>query len=190
MSALPEHDISLEEYLKLEETSDIKHEYYLGQIFAMAGASENHNLIVGATYRSLDNQLEDKPCRPYISDFRLKIAAAKYTYPDLSVICGDTQLADGRKDTFTNPSVLIEVLSEGTESYDRGKKFELYRTIPSLQEYLLIAQDRPHVERYRRHGHAWVFTEYSTVDDEVVLDTIECILPLADIYKRVRFEMT
>lgn len=189
MNALPEQYLSLDEYFKLEEASEIKHEYFQGAAFAMTGASENHNLIFGEVYRNLGNQLDGKPCRPYPADFRLKIEAVNlYTYPDLSVLCGETQLADGRRDTFLNPTVLIEVLSDSTEVYDRGKKFEFYRTIPSLQEYLLIAQDRPHVERYRRHGHDWLFTEYSSLDDEVALESIECTLSIASLYKRVRFE--
>ncbi len=189
MSAQPEQYISLEEYFKQEETSDEKHEYYQGVLYAMSGATENHCLIAMAVGSNLYNQLDDKPCRPYLSDFRLKIEAVNlYTYPDLSVICGETQFADGRQDIFTNPTVVIEVLSESTEAYDRGKKFEFYRTIPSLQEYLLIAQDRPHVERYRRQGQDWVFTEYSALADEVVLDSIGCTLSLAAIYKRVRFD--
>ncbi len=188
MSALPEQHISLEEYFKLEETSEIKYEYYQGKIFALAGASENHDLIAMAVGRCLGNQLDDTPCRPYSSDFRLKIEAMKvYTYPDISVICGETRLADGRQDVFTNPTVLIEILSESTEAYDRGQKTEFYRTIPSLREYLLIAQHRPHVERYRRQDADWLLTEYSTLAAEVMLDSIGCTLSLATIYKGVRF---
>jgi len=182
--------ITLEEYFKLDETSDNKHEYYQGEIFAMTGASENHNLIVGDVYRSLANKLDGKSCRPYPGDFRLKIEARNlYTYPDLSVICGETQFADGRRDTFSNPTVLIEVLSDSTAAYDHGKKAESYRTISSLREYLLIAQDRPHVERYQRRGKQWLLTEYSSIDDEVALDSISCSLSLAAIYKRVRFDV-
>ncbi len=188
MSALPEHYLSLEQYFTLEETSGVKHEYFRGAIFAMTGASENHNLITMAIGSNLDGQLAATPCRPYPSDFRLKIETVPlYTYPDLSVICGETHLADGRQDTFVNPTVLIEVLSESTEAYDRGRKAEYYRTIPSLQEFLLIAQDRPHVECFRRHDHIWQFTEFSTLSDEVALDSIGCTLSLAAIYKRVHF---
>ena len=191
MSALPEEYISLEDYFKLEETSDSKHEYQQGTIFAMAGASMNHNRIAGAVFASLYNQLTGKPCQPYFSDFRLKIEALNiYTYPDLSVICGDVQFGDGRQDTFTNPTVLMEVLSKSTEAYDRGKKAECYRTIPSLREYLLIAQDRCHVEHYRRQGHAWLLTEYSAVAEEAPLDSIACTLSLAAIYHQIRFDVT
>jgi Uma2 family endonuclease len=188
MDAQPDQSVSLEEYFKIEETSISKHEYYQGTIFAMTGASENHNLISGAVYRNLGNQLDDKPCRPYPGDFRLKIEAVNlYTYPDLSVICGETQLADGRQDTFLNPTLLIEILSDSTEAYDRGKKTEFYRTIPSLQEYLFISQDKPHVERFRRHQHGWLLTEYSALDELAPLDSIGCTLSLAAIYKLVRF---
>jgi len=190
MNAIPEQYISLEDYFKLDEISDNKHEYYQGAVFAMTGASEDHNKIVVSTVRNLDVQLDGKPCRPYSGDFRLKIEAFElYTYPDISVICGDTQLADGRRDTFVNPTVLIEVLSESTETYDRGKKAESYRTIPSLREYLLIAQDRPYVERYRRQGQDWLLTEYRSLVDEISLDSIGCTLPLVAIYRRVNFDV-
>ena len=188
MSAVPEPYVSLEDYFHLEETSGIKHEYYQGTLFAMTGASENHNLITAAVLSTLHVQLNGKSCRPYPSDFRLKIEAANlYTYPDLSVICGKTQFADGRKDMFLNPTVLIEVLSESTEAYDRGKKAALYRTIPSLREYLFISQDCPGVERYRRHDHSWLFDEFSALDEQVPLDSIGCTLSLAAIYQQVQW---
>lgn len=189
MDRIPEQYLSLEEYFKFDEASEIRHEYFQGAIFAMTGASENHNLISMAVGRNIDIQLDGKPCRPYPGDFRLKIEAVNlYTYPDVSVICDETQLADGRRDTFTNPTILIEVLSESTEAYDRGKKFAFYRTISSLQEYILIVQEKPHVERYRRTNHGWLFTEYYMLDAVVVLDSIGCTLSLADIYKRVSFD--
>ena len=190
MSAVPERQyLSLEEYVELEESTGIKHEYFQGEAFAMTGASENHNLLVMTVGRHLGNQLAGKSCRPYPSDFRLKIEAMNlYTYPDLSVICGETRKADKPRETFVNPTVLIEVLSESTEAYDRGMKTEFYRTIPTLQEYLLIAQDRPHVDHYRRQGSAWLFTEYSAMEEDVVLTSIGCTLSLAAMYEQVRFE--
>ncbi len=189
MSAQPKLYLSLEEYFKFEETSEIKHEYHDGVAYAMAGASETHNLIAMEVGWNLHNQLGGTSCRPYPSDFRLKIEAEDvYTYPDISVICGETRQAGGRRDTFVNPTVLIEVLSESTEAYDRGKKTESYRTTPSLQEYLLIAQDRPHVEHYRRQGHCWLFREYSALGEEITLDSIGCKLTLAGIYKQVSFD--
>lgn len=190
MSSLPEQYISLEEYLKLEETTGIKHEFFQGAAFAMTGASENHNLIVMAVGHNLSSQLAGKSCRPYPSDFRLKVEAVNlYTYPDISVICGETQLADKPRDTFVNPTVLVEVLSESTAGYDRGQKAEFYRTILSLREYLLIAQDRPYVERWRRQGREWLLTEFTSLAEEVALTSIDCTLPLAAVYERVRFDM-
>lgn len=189
MSAVPEQYLSLEEYFALEEASEIKHEYYQGKIFAMTGASEDHNLIAVAVTSTLHVQLQGKSCRPYQSDFRLKIEAKHlYMYPDITVICGETQFADKRKDTFVNPTILIEVLSKSTAEYDRGEKTEFYRTIPSLQEYLLIAQERPHIEHYRRQGQGWLLTEYSSLEDTVTLPAIGCILSLAAVYAHVRFE--
>lgn len=189
MSALPEEYISLEAYFELEEASETRHEYYQGKVYDLAGASADHNLITLDIGTSLNVQFNGKSCQPYSTDFRLKIEALKlYTFPDLSVVCGEPQCADGRKDTFTNPTVLIEVLSESTESYDRGKKTEFYRTIPTLQEYLLIAQDRPHVERYRRQGSDWLLSEFSLMEDRVALESIDCILSLSAIYRRVRFD--
>jgi Uma2 family endonuclease len=189
MSALPEQFVSLEDYFTLEETGEIRHEYYRGSIFAMTGGSERHNLISLDVGTELNLQLRGSSCRAYGTDFRLKIeASGLYTYPDLSVICGDTQTVDKRHDTYRNPIVLIEVLSESTKDYDRGQKFEFYRTIPTLQAYLVIAQDRPHVELFRRQHDGWFMTEYQALDAVVPLDAIRCTLPLSAIYARVTFE--
>lgn len=190
MNAVPDRYVSLDEYFALEETSEVKHEYYQGAIFAMTGASANHNLITLAVGSDLHVQLKDKPCRPFSGDFRLKIEAiGLYTYPDITVICGDIRFADRRKDTFVNPTVIIEVLSESTETYDRGKKAMFYRTIATLQEYLLVSQDQPHVERYRRQGQDWLLSEYASLQDEVALDSIGCRLSLASIYARISFDV-
>jgi len=189
--------MSLDEYFTFEEASDNKHEFVNGMVYDLGSmpsnctmaTPENHILITGELYRQLGNHLEDTACCPFPSGFRLKIESCNlYIYPDVSVICGETRFADKRRDTFINPTVLVEVLSDSTEMYDRVKKAEFYRTISSLQEYLLIAQDRPHVERYRRQEHGWLFTEYSTLEDEVVLDSIGCTLTLGAIYRRVRFD--
>jgi len=189
MTALPDRYLSLEDYLELEEVSGIKHEYYQGVAFALAGASENHDLIVIEVMRNLGNQLAGKSCRPHSSDFRLMVeAVGLLTYPDVSVICGETRFADSPLNTYVNPTVLVEVLSRSTAGYDRGKKTEFYRTIPSLREYLLIEQDRPSVEHWRRQDDEWQSAEFSSLDDRVELASIDCTLPLAAIYERVRFE--
>jgi len=190
MGALPDRYVSLEDYLELEEVSGIKHVYYQGAAFALAGASVNNDLIVGAVFGNLFIQLDGKSCRPHTSDLRLKVeAVGLLTYPDVSVICGEAQLADSPLNTYVNPTVLVEVLSRSTAGYDRGRKADFYRTIPSLREYLLIAQDRPCIEHWRRQGDEWLPAEFSSLEDKVALASIDCILPLAAIYERVRFDV-
>jgi len=190
MSAVPQQYLSLDEYFRLEETSEIKHEYYRGTSYNMTGASEAHNLIVANIIGQLNPQLIDKPCRVYPSDLRLKVEAAElYTYPDAIVICGPSQYADGRKDTVTNPTLLIEVLSPGTENYDRGAKFQNYRMIDTLHDYLMIAQDGVHVEHYiRQDNHAWLLRDFTDVSQVIDLPTICCSLALDAIYRNILFE--
>jgi len=190
MSAVPEHVLSLDEYFLLEEAGEIKHEYYQGDVYAMTGGSIVHNVIVANVVSRLHQQLRGKSCTVYPSDLRLKIeATGLYTYPDVLVICGAPHTADRRNDTATNPTVLIEVLSPSTESYDRGKKFQHYRSIDSLQEYLLIAQDGVHVEQYiRQEGGEWLLREFTRIDGVVHLASIECTLALAEVYEKVAFD--
>ncbi len=189
MHAIPDNFVTLEEYFRQEETSDIKHEYYHGAIFDMTGASLVHNAIVTNISGQLYQQLRGKPCRPYASDLRLKIETTMlYTYPDILVICEQPQFAEGRNDTVTNPTVIVEVLSLSTEAYDRGKKFQHYRTLDSLQEYLLIAQDSAHVERYvRQAAHEWLLQEFTGLDQVVPLTVLACTLPLAAVYEDMVF---
>ena len=131
--ALPKF-ITPEEYLRLERASQEKHEYFKGEIFAMTGATENHNIIAGSTFAALYSELRKKPCQIYPSDMRVRIpATGLYTYPDISVVCGTPEFEDDGLDTLLNPTVIIEVLSPSTEPYDRGKKFQHYRTIPTLK---------------------------------------------------------
>lgn len=190
MNAVPERYISLDEYFLLEEAGEGKHEYYSGAIYDMTGASRWHNLLAANVVGMLHAQLRGKSCTVYLSDLRLKVeATGLYTYPDAQVVCGDFHYADGRTDTVTNPTVIVEVLSPSTEAYDRGKKFQQYRTIASLREYLLISQDNMHVEHYQRQDeHRWQLTEYSQPAQQVVLTAIGCTLSLAAIYEKVEFE--
>lgn len=190
MNAIPDDFITLEEYFRLEETSEIRHEYFHGAAYAMTGASIAHNILIHNISGQLYLLLRGKSCRAYTTDLRLKIETTiLYTYPDVQVICGLPQFADGRNDTVTNPSVIIEVLSPSTEAYDRGKKFQHYRTIETLQEYLLISQDAVRVERYvRQTTHEWLLQEFTELDQAVSLDAIGCSLMLADIYEAVTFE--
>ena len=140
MSSLPKARFTPEEYLALERQAEYRSEFFHGEIFAMAGASREHNLIAGNVSRELGNQLKGRPCETYQSDMRVKVSdTGLYTYPDVVVACGELAFEDDEVDTLLNPTLLIEVLSESTESYDRGKKFGYYRTIQSLAEYLLVA---------------------------------------------------
>ena len=185
MSAVPEQFMTLQEYFSFEEASDVKHEYFHGAIFAMTGASEPHNLIVANLIGNLHAQLRGKSCRVYPGDLRVKIeATGLYTYPDIQVICGQPRYADARKDTVTNPSVIIEVLSPSTEGYDHGVKFQHYRTIETLQEYLMIAQDTCRVEHYlRQDTQHWLLVEITRGEQEIALKAIDGRLSLTDIYE-------
>jgi Uma2 family endonuclease len=190
MSAAPQQVWTPESYLAFERESETKHEYLAGEIFAMTGASENHNLVTANTLASLHAQLRRTPCRIYPSDMRLKVpAVGLYTYPDVTVVCGEPQFdEDEVPDTLLNPTVLIEVLSPSTESYDRGKKFQHYRTLESLQEYLLISQESARIEHYVRQGEQWLFSDAYRLEDVVKLPSIDCSLALADVYEKVTFE--
>jgi Uma2 family endonuclease len=176
-----------EEYLTLERASAERHEYFAGEIFAMGGASEPHNLIVTNLVRELSLQLKGRPCRTYANDMRVKVSPTGLcTYPDVVVVCGEARFEDVQRDTLLNPTVIIEVLSKSTEAYDRGEKFEHYRKLASLAEYLLISQDKMHVDHYvRQPDHQWLLSESSAADQRVGLPAIGCELPVAEIYDKV-----
>ena len=187
MVAQPKVLISEAEYLAQERAGEVRHEYYAGEVVAMVGASREHNLIAGGTYTSLYVQLRKRPCEVYMNDMRLMIGPlGKYTYPDITVVCGEPRFADDYIDNLLNPTVIIEVLSPSTEAYDRGEKFEHYRTIDSLREYLLIAQDRYHIDHFVR-GDAgyWVLRDAAGLAASIALASIGCELALADVYEKV-----
>ena len=176
-----------EEYLQRDRQADFKSEFYRGEMFAMAYASAKHNLIVSNAIVSLGSQLKQRPCRVYPSDLRVQVqATGLFTYPDLSIVCGEPQFEHGQGDVLVNPDVVVEVLSESTEAYDRGKKFEHYRQIPSLKQYVLIAQDRHSVEVFTRTGEdEWTLRAEQSPSASVELASIECNLPLAEVYDKV-----
>jgi Uma2 family endonuclease len=187
--ALPENLMTPQAYLEFERASEIKHEYFEGEVFAMSGASRNHNRIVISVGASLYAQLRQSPCEVFPSDMRVKAHSGLYTYPDISAACSEPQFEDTAVDTLLNPILIIEVLSPSTERYDRGRKFQHYRHIPSMQEYVLIAQDSCHVERYvRRPNNEWVLSETADINSALELTSIQCRLALADIYENVTFE--
>lgn len=177
--------ITPEEYLTFERDAETKHEYDGGQVFAMTGASRRHNRIVVNLITTLATRLRGGPCQVYPSDMRLHVAATGlYTYPDISIACGEQGPEDPDDDTLRDPTVLIEVLSPSTERYDRGRKAEHYRTIESLREYLLVSQHQPRIEQYARTtGGQWLLTEAIGLDARIRLGAIDCELPLAEVYE-------
>ena len=189
MAAVLKPHVTAADYLAAERTGKTKHEYVAGQVYAMAGASERHNLVAGNTFASLHAQLRRRSCNVYPSDMRVKTRAmGLYTYPDLSIVCGTPQFEDERRDTLLNPTVIVEVLSPTTESYDRGRKFQHYRTMPSLVEYVLVAQDAMHIEQYTRQADGrWVLTEADGPQGVIELTAIGCTLRLDEVYEKVEF---
>ncbi len=177
-----------EEYLAYERQAAYKNEYIGGQIIAMSGVSFEHSLISGNLFRVLSNQLLDRPCSVHASDLRVKVRTrTMYTYPDVTVVCGEPQLEDAHVDTLLNPTLIIEVLSPSTERYDRGAKFDYYRALASLQEYLLVSQDQALVEHFVRAGDDWRLTVTHDLAAVVPLPAIGCTLPLAEVYRRITF---
>jgi Uma2 family endonuclease len=187
MSAQLKPRLTPEEYLAIERQAEYKSEYYRGEMFAMSGASKEHNLIAGNVFAALHAQLRKRPCQAYTSDMRVKVSpTGLYTYPDVIVVCGEAQFEDKQVDTLLNPTVIVEVLSPSTEAHDRGWKFEQYRKLASLQEYILIAQDKYHVEHYvRQADDQWVFSETERLSDTIHLPAINCDLAVADVYEKV-----
>jgi Uma2 family endonuclease len=175
-----------EEYFALEEASEIKHEFYRGEIFAMTGGSVNHNRITGNVFAALNTSLNPGICEAFVNDMRILVEAHDlYTYPDVAVVCGGIQVADRRNDTIINPQVIVEVLSPSTQAYDQGEKFSFYRAIPSLQEYVLIHQERPHVEHFRKQENGWLLTDFTSLDETLALQSVDIEIPFRRIYARV-----
>lgn len=180
---------TIAEYLELERTSrDVKHEYYNGEIFAMAGASDPHNRVVGNLITRLNNHLEKEPCVVYPSDMMVVCPSGLRTYPDVAVVCDQPQFEEDDNRTLLNPLLIFEVLSPSTEAYDRGKKFEHYRQIPSLQDYFLVAQDRASVVHLSRgEGEDWIFRSVLGLETALKISTLGCTLPLSEVYLKVEF---
>jgi Uma2 family endonuclease len=177
-----------EQYLALERQAEYKSEYVNGMIIALAGASRAHGLIVFNLARELGPQLIGRQCEAYVSDMRVKISATGlYTYPDLVAVCGEALFDDEHTDTLLNPTVIVEVLSLSTEAYDRGEKFAHYRRIESLQEYVLVSQDKVRIESYVRQGSQWILSEASDLEETVRLESIGCDLVLRSVYDKVQF---
>jgi Uma2 family endonuclease len=175
---------SIEEYLAMEKESIEKHEYFQGEIFDRAGAGPRHNVIFKDLFIHLGNKLMGGPCQPYGSDMRIHITKnTLFTYPDISIICGDVVPSPFDEDTATDPVVLIEILSRSTKNYDRGDKFKLYRDIPTLKEYILVDSESINVEAFRLNKQEhWELEEYMSMSDILSIPTVNVAVPLEEIY--------
>ena len=187
MSIQPKTRLTPEQYLEIERQAEYKSEYFNGEMFAFAGATENHVVIVGNLSANFHAQLRNKKCKFYANDMRVKVnITGLYTYPDVVVVCGIPQFEDNENDTLLNPIVIIEVLSPSTENYDRGTKFEHYRTIESLSDYILVAQDKIHVEHYvRQSDRSWLFSEFKSIKDKFQIQSIGRDLSVEEIYEKI-----
>jgi len=187
MSTVPKRLLSPQEYLAKERQADFRSEFYRGETFAMAGATWDHTRIKDNVARQAGNRLENGPCQVATSDLRVKVSATGlYTYPDVAVVCDEPEFEDDVHHTLLNPRVIVEVLPESTEKYDRGIKFAHYRQVPSIQEYVLIAQDRPLVERYvRQPDDSWMLTAFEGLDKTFAFGAIAVQISLAEIYRGV-----
>lgn len=190
MSAQPEYRMTPTQYLTFERASIQRHEYIDGQIYALAGGSQQHSLIITNLVASLHGQLCRRDSTVYANDMRIRTPQTTfYTYPDVSVVCGRPLFEDDSRDILLNPIVIIEVLSPSTERYDRGRKFRSYRLIETLREYILIAQDTRQIEHFERQPDGqWTFQSIGEEDPPLALPSIGCMLSVADVYEKVEFD--
>jgi Uma2 family endonuclease len=185
VASVPNYYLSPEGYLALERKAEFKSEYMDGVVYAFAGGSPRHNLIANIII-TLGLQLRGRPCRVYPSDLKVSVPTFKrFFYPDVSVVCGDDEVADDEQDVLLNPTLIVEVSSESTAASDRGKKFLSYQQIDSLQEYLLVSQDELLVEGYARQGNdRWLYTKVTGLEGSLTLPSVNCELALKDIYDK------
>ena len=185
MSQPARQHFSFQEYVRLEESSTVKHEFLDGLVWAMAGGSPDHAAVAVNVSTLLATQLRDRPCRVFGSDLRVRVKETGLgTYPDVSVVCGRLELDpdDPQGHTVTNPVLLVEVLSPSTDAYDRGEKLAHYKRIPSLQEVVLVAYDRRQLEVWRREGSGWIL-DVAHGDQRAPLRSVSCELPLGEVYR-------
>ena len=187
MSTQPKTYLTPEQYLEIERKAEYKSEYFAGEMFAMSGAKFEHVMMVGNITRELSEQLRSRQCFVLSADMRVRVTATGlYTYPDVAVVCGEPQLLDKELDTLLNPVLIVEVLSPSTEAYDRGRKFEHYRSIESLKEYLLVSSDRAHIDLFARQSDGrWLLTSADRLEETIELESVGCRLALAAVYEKV-----
>ena len=190
VSSLPKPRYTPEQYLEMEREAGYKSEYLFSKIFAMAGASEAHNLIVTNVLSEFSGQLKGRPCRTYPSAMKVEIGpSGLFAYPDASVVCGPPRFHDANRDMLQNPTLIVEVLSASTEAYDRGAKFAQYRRLDSLTDYLMISPNEFRVEHFvRQSDNQWLLSEVTSEEQSVVIMSIGCELPISEVYDRVEFE--
>jgi len=189
MSAQSQPRLTPEQYLEIERAAEFRSEFYNGFMYAMSGGSYKHAQIIGGLVRELGNALKKRPCSVVPIDLRLRVSpSGLYTYPDAIVICGEPKFADDQKDTLLNPTLIVEVLSPSTEAYDRGFKSAQYRTLASLQEYVLVSQAEPRMEVFHRQsdGH-WLLSEAIGLESTCRFESLGCAVALADVYDKVNF---
>jgi Uma2 family endonuclease len=190
VSVIPKIYLTPAEYLAFERQSDVRHEYFRGELFAMSGASRQHVRISVNVTAWLAGQLKGQRCELFNGDMRVKVSpTGLYTYPDASVVCGRPRFEDKDLDVLLNPTVIVEILSKSTEAYDWGERFAQYRTLDTLTDYLLIAQDKPLIERFTRQvAGGWLLTESTSLNVVMPIESIQCQLPLAEVYDRVEID--
>ena len=193
MPAVSKRRISPEEYLAAERVAEFRSEYYDGEVFAMAGASKAHLRIAANLVGELHSRLKGGPCQAFAADARVAVSRSRvYAYPDVVIACDPVEFADKFLDTLLNPKVIFEILSPSTEKHDRTGMFDAYQTVPSLAEYVLVAQDEPRIERYVRDpaDDLWKRSVYTGLEAELALAAVDVVIPLRDVYYRVEFEST
>jgi Uma2 family endonuclease len=189
MASSPVSKLTEEQYLAIERAAEFKNEFLDGVMYAMSGGSPRHAGLAVRILAELHGKLRGSECQVFGSDLHVRVSSRMYTYPDVSVVCGKLQLADEQKDVLLNPIVICEVLSPSTELYDRGPKLQLYRTIPSLREYILVDQNKIRVEQYiRQDARTWTLLDHEGLDAELKMDSIGASLPLRLIYDGVDLE--
>ncbi|MCA9888847.1 MAG: Uma2 family endonuclease [Anaerolineae bacterium] len=178
---------TVEEYLSYEEETGVKHEYIDGDIYAMTGGSGNHALVMMNCGAELNLQLRGSNCRAYFSDLKVQISTNRYVYPDLSIVCDETHYADENKSVLLNPIMVVEVVSPSSANYDRLQKADYYRSLPSLQIYLILEQDKPFAQVWFRREDGWLLQEFSGLDATIALPAINSSLPLSEVYRGIVF---
>lgn len=180
---------SPQEYFALENEAECRSEYFRGELFAMAGGTPNHNRLTLDFANLLNTAFKNRSFEAFASDLRVQIDKEKhYVYPDVAVICGEIVFAENRKDTVGNPVLIAEILSDSTKDYDRGSKFTAYRNIRTLKDYVLIAQDRVHIEHFSKENDGiWRLREYFNPEEVLILESLGISLLIREIYSRVFF---